>query len=251
MSNSQSPEAYYQQLTALLASAPNLTDFDEEWTLPPDTIRWLGRASAVVRAAVPLGLVATQLDVAIDNLIKTLRTKENAKMIIALMNRALAQLELQLPASAQGAFVSVGSDFDTIAAFAKVLTAATVDVLIVDPYMDETALTDFAVLVSENIPVRLLTDSGSMKAGIEPMAKRWIEQYRDARPLALRATPPRTLHDRLLLVDGADAWILTQSLKDFAKRSPASLQRTDADTAKMKVDAYEGIWSAAAQIAAA
>jgi len=202
----------------------------------------------VVHAAGSLSILPAQLDIAIDNLIKTLRTKQNAQMIIALMNRALAQLELQLPASAQGAFVSVGSDFDAISAFAKVLTASRADVLIVDPYMDETALSDFAVLVPEGISVRLLTDSGSMKAGIEPMAKRWIEQYGDSRPLALRATSPRTLHDRLLLVDEAEAWILTQSLKDFAKRSPASLQRTDPETAKMKIGAYEGIWAGAAEV---
>lgn len=166
------------------------------------------------------------------------------------MNRALAKLELQLPASARGAFVNVGSNFDAIAAFAKVLAAAHEDVVIVDPYMDEKALTEFAVLAPEGVSVRLLTDSSSMKASVELMAKKWIEQYASARPLALRATNPRTLHDRLLLIDGTDAWILTQSLKDFAQRSPASLQRTDPDTAKMKIDAYEGIWAGAAEVCA-
>jgi len=32
-------------------------------------------------------------------------------------------------------------------------------------------------------------------------------------------TTPRAPHDRLIVVDGAQAWTLTQSLKDFAGRS--------------------------------
>ncbi|MED5546220.1 MAG: hypothetical protein VYD90_13300 [Pseudomonadota bacterium] len=140
MANTQSSEAYYQQIAALLADAPDLTDFDEDWSLPDETVRWLGHASALIRAAFPLETLSIQLDSTIDNLIKTFSPKQNARMIISLMNRALANLELQLPASAQGAFVNVGSDFDAIAAFAKVLTTARGDVLIVDPYMDEKAL---------------------------------------------------------------------------------------------------------------
>jgi len=40
------------------------------------------------------------------------------------------------------------------------------------------------------------------------------------------------------------AWILTQSLKDFAKRAPAEIVRAD-DTAALKIDAYEAIWASA------
>lgn len=236
-------EISYQQIASLLADAPNLTAFDEEWNLPPETVRWLGRASAAVRAADPIGMLPTQLDVAIDMLIKTVGTKQNARAIIALMNRALAQLELKLPATGQGAFINVGQDFDASAAFAKVLVAAKTDVLIVDPYMDETALTDFAVLVAEKVQVRLLSDNGSKKAGLEPMAKKWIGQYGGARPLALRVTEPRLLHDRILVIDKDEAWILTQSIKDFAKRSPASMVRTDEETAMLKMSAYEELWA--------
>lgn len=250
MANAQSPEAYYQQIAALLANVPDLTDFDEEWNLPDETVRWLSRASALVRAACPVEMFATQLDMTIDNLIATFQPKQNGRTIISLMNRALAKLEIQLPAAAQGAFVNVGSNFDAITAFAKVLAAVRDEVLIVDPYMDEKALTEFAVLVPEGVAIRLLTDSASMKASLEPMAEKWIEQYAGTRPIALRATAPKTLHDRLILVDGAEAWILTQSLKDFAQRSPASLQRTDPDTAKMKIDAYGDIWTDAAEVCA-
>ena len=248
MPNAQSPEALHQQLAVLLVNTPDLTGFDNKYNLPAQTVQWLGRASAVVQAAFPMAIMSIQLDHAIDQLIRTMRPEENARTIISLINRALAKLEIRLPASAQGAFVSVGSGFDAIAAFSKVLAAAKVDVLIVDPYMDESALTEFAVLVPEGVSVRLLTDSSSMRASLNPMAKRWVEQYGGARPLALRATAPRSLHDRLLIIDTADAWILTQSFKDFARRSPATLQRSDIETAKMKIGAYEEIWATATNV---
>jgi len=48
----------------------------------------------------------------------------------------------------------------------------------------------------------------------------------------------------LLIVDHA-VEPLTQSLKDFAARSPASVVRVDADMAALKVPAYEAMWAAA------
>ncbi len=56
-----------------------------------------------------------------------------------------------------------------------------------------------------------------------------------------RLAPPKTLHDRAIFIDQAEAWILTQSLKDFAKRSPAEIVRAN-DTASMKIAAYEAVW---------
>jgi hypothetical protein len=53
------------------------------------------------------------------------------------------------------------------------------------------------------------------------------------------------LHDRLIIVDWSQVWTLTQSLKDFAARSPASVIRVDGDLARLKIDAYEQLWTAA------
>ncbi|BAM92882.1 hypothetical protein S58_69160 [Bradyrhizobium oligotrophicum S58] len=45
-----------------------------------------------------------------------------------------------------------------------------------------------------------------------------------------------------------DAWTLTQSLKDFAARSPATIVKVDAETAALKVSAYGAIWQTAAAL---
>lgn len=98
--------------------------------------------------------------------------------------------------------------------------------------------------------MHLLTDSHSTKREtMRSPAERWMQQYGDARPIEVRFTAPRQLHDRLIVVDGARVWLLTQSLKDFAGRSPASVIRVDDPVAAaLKRDAYAQLWAAAAPL---
>jgi hypothetical protein len=111
--------------------------------------------------------------------------------------------------------------------------------------MDEKTLTDFAPLALENVSLRLLTDQQTHKPGLRAAAERWHAQHSAKRPLSVRLAPPRTLHDRLIMVDGEKVWILTQSLNAFASRAPASIVRVDGDAASLKIDAYEAMWAAA------
>lgn len=89
----------------------------------------------------------------------------------------------------------------------------------------------------------------SLKAGKRQGAtlRRWVLQHGSARPLSVRFAPQKALHDRAIFIDNAKAWTLTQSLKDFAKRSPAEIVRAD-DTAALKISAYEAIWAGARTI---
>jgi hypothetical protein len=135
-------------------------------------------------------------------------------------------------------------------AIREVLSEAKQNVLIVDAYMDAKVLTDFAPLASEGVAIRLLSDSFSTKAdALLPAAERWAQQFGSARPLEIRLSTPRALHDRLIVADDrAVVWSLTQSLKDFAGRSPALVQRVDKELAEMKADFYAQTWSAATPI---
>jgi hypothetical protein len=56
------------------------------------------------------------------------------------------------------------------------------------------------------------------------------------------------LHDRLIFIDGAQVWLASQSFNALAARSPASIIEIDADTAQLKFDAYEALWSTATVI---
>jgi hypothetical protein len=225
------------QLGRLIETMPNL---EAEGPIPAATLHWLGRAHALVNeVSVPMDSI--KLRMAVDNL-RTAARSFAAQEIYAILYRALAAVEIQVPSSLAGSFIPVGSSFDALAAIAKILQVAKRDVFIVDPYMDESALTEFGQAVPEGVPLRLLADEKDHKPLLAAAATKWAAQFAAARPLAVRLAPSRSLHDRAIFIDGTNAWTLTQSLKDFAKRSPAEIVRAD-DTAGLKIAAYEQIWT--------
>jgi hypothetical protein len=242
---SMDPEALYVQLGRLVETIQDL-DLDE-YQLPSTTQRWLGRAAA---------LIAEVGDISDLDLFRTavrdltgMTTRDRAGQDIALiLYRALAIAEVRAPVSAQGTFILAGNSFDAFAAMGKVLGTATRDILIVDPYLDEKALTDFAPLAREGVSIRLLADGSAPKPTLIPASKRWATQYGAVRPLEVRLAPARTLHDRVIITDAVSTWVLTQSLNAFAGRSPASIVRVDQETAALKVAAYDAIWRGATPI---
>lgn len=238
--SSLTPEALYQQLGVHLANAPDLLACAER----PETMRWLGQAHALVGQID--GLEAMELKSSMGLLSMPLMAEKAARDIMHCLHRVLAKVELAAPAVSVGAFIPAASPFEAFAAVARVFSAALIEVFVVDPYLDERILTEFAPTVPEGVKVRLLTDQQSMKPSFAPAVRRWLAQYGATRPLAVKVTAARTLHDRIILVDGGEAWLLTQSFKDLAARSPATLARVGTDTALLKVDAYEALWAASA-----
>lgn len=163
--------------------------------------------------------------------------------VLGVLYKLLATAEFKAPAPSQGAFIPAGNTFDAMNAVGKVLSDARQSVLIVDPYMDEKALTDFAPLANESVAVRLLADSGAVKPTLLPAVVRWRQQYAGSRPLEARVThQPKLLHDRTIIVDEQTVWILTQSLNAFAARSPATIVRVEGDAVRLKLDAYSDFW---------
>jgi hypothetical protein len=228
-------EALFKQLHALVNKMPHFKVLDD------DSRRWLGRLSALVQETgsisdqVALSSNATRLE-------KPLLREGSVAEIKNILFRALAFAELGAPSAVQGAFIAAGNQFDAFSAVSKILGEAKRTVLFVDPYMDATALTDFAVLAPEGILVRLLADEAAIKASLEPAIPRWLKQQGGARPLEVRVAAARSLHDRSIQIDQTAAWIATQSFKDLAARSPASLSLLDGEAGKMKIEAYETIW---------
>jgi hypothetical protein len=52
-------------------------------------------------------------------------------------------------------------------------------------------------------------------------------------------------HDREIIVDGVDVFVLGQSFNALAERAHTSIVRADAETAALKVAAYRDIWQKA------
>jgi hypothetical protein len=235
------PESLYRQLGRLLETMPDFYS-GAGWTT--DVHKWVARADALVMAS---GDTRDQIEWRAATSALELQPHTSISQMIRILHRVLAAAELKAPASAQGAFIPVGNSFDAFAALAKLLQTATRDVFIVDPYMDETVLTEFGTAVPAGVMLRLLSDRADHKPTLSPAATKWVAQYARQRPLAVRLAPPKALHDRAIFIDSTSAWLLTQSLKDFAKRSPAEIVRAN-DTATLKIDAYEAMWNVAAVV---
>jgi hypothetical protein len=172
-----------------------------------------------------------------------------AHQIAAVVHRAMARVERFVPVSIGGSFIPAGNSLDAMAAVAKVLGKAKADVLIVDPYMDEKALTDFAPTAPEGVQIRLLADEKFRKPALAPAVTRWRTQFGARRPLTARLSPPSALHDRAIFLDGAEVWLVSQSFNSIAAGSPATITKIlDVETATLKLGAYEAIWSASTNI---
>jgi hypothetical protein len=219
---------------------------DGHGRITPEINRWLGRASYLVSQVLGGADTAT-FDAACNNLTSMARDL-SAQTISAIVFRALGAAEGRAPSAARGGFVGVGAALDALQVVGKVLAEAKHDALIVDAYMDSKVFTDFAPTAPAIVSVRLLSDSFSTKPdALRPGMTRWAQQF-PTRPIEVRLAPPRALHDRLIVADKKLAWTLTQSLKDFANRSPALVQRVDAQMASLKIDFYEQLWTKATPV---
>lgn len=237
-----SDETLYLHMGRLVEAMPDIVTPNSE------TIQWLARAVALAEASGETAY-SDRIKLQSNRILKSVSysDREEASRLVQFdIYQLLGKAEISAPISMQGAFIPAGNTFDAFAAFRSLFAKATREILIVDPYMDERCLTDFVGLAPEQVSVRLLSDKGFHKPTLKPAVDRWIDQNNALRPLSAKLTPPKMLHDRLLVIDGTTVWMFTQSLKDFAVRSPASIVAVDADMATLKIPAYENLWATAA-----
>lgn len=168
--------------------------------------------------------------------------------LLPILRRITSELELDIPNGVIQGFIPTGNAFDALVVIGKIFGEAKRDILIVDPYLDETILSDFAITLAEHVTLRLLADAATVKPSLAPACRRWATQYGGIRPIDARLSAGKTLHDRLIVVDLSRVWTVTQSFKDLAMRSPASIIPIASDVAALKLVAYESVWNAAQSI---
>jgi hypothetical protein len=233
------PEELYHYIGRLIEQMPPEPKAGED--TPRAVSEWVARVNALVQeygTSQDKGMMTG----ALPGMMSKVTRGDTLEAIKMLLFNLFGAAELDAPAGARGTFIPVGSGFDFFAAVSKIFQTAQRDVLLVDPYMDETVLTEFGAAVPDGIVLRLLADEKDHKPSLTVAATKWASQNGTAKPLAVRLAPPRSLHDRAVFVDGKEAWTLTQSFKDFAKRSPGEIVRAN-DVAALKIAAYEDIWN--------
>jgi len=236
------PERLFTLLKSLIDTMPDL-----HGAPTIERVQWLARASALIGAS-PNSVEGMRFREAMDALAsKNYTSADNPAAVAArsILIRTFAITELNAPAGSQGAYIPAGNAFDALAAISKVFSGASRSLLVVDPYLDEKLFTDFLPTAPEAVSLQILSDSATCKPSLAPAVARWKAQFTKDRPLAARLAAPRVLHDRMIVVDDATVWIVTQSFNALAQRSPASVAKFDPEPGKLKLDAYRDIWTQA------
>jgi hypothetical protein len=211
---------------------------------------WLAKLDSLLKLMNDtVGLLELRRHVAAHNQSILITGSTNiARYINAILLRNHSFLELKLSPALRGGFIPVGSSFDGFKLVNQIFGRAQASLFVIDPYMDEKILTDFLISTSDNIEVKLLSDQLTHRPTLKVATEKWRLQYGASKPLATKLAAERTLHDRLIIVDDTEVWTVTQSFKDLAIRSPASIIKVDDETARLKSLAYLQMWALSSPI---
>lgn len=232
-----SPEKALAHWRSLVATMPDLLNGP-----PEDVDIWLGKVVALSGADGSMSEVSIKLHVQNFRSPIGLSFQSGLSGIKDHVYSRLAAAELNSPTEVSGAFIPAKNAHDALSAIGGVLESAQQSVLIIDPYLGGDALKKFIVFARETVPIRLLADAKHVKPTLQPAVDAWTQQFGVVRPIEARLSAARSLHDRLIILDGSHAWILTQSFNAFADRAPATIQKADPESAKLKIEAYEDLW---------
>lgn len=158
----------------------------------------------------------------------------------------LSKLELLVPAALQGSFIPPGNTWDAYSAITRVIQTDCNDILVIDPYLNADIFLHYAPHTGARSGLRCLTaQRGQNHPGLVAAAAKWqADPQAQAKSVEVRYADSALLHDRLIILDRKEVWLVSQSFKDIAKRSAASVTKADAELAQMKASHYEEIWNA-------
>ena len=130
---------------------------------------------------------------------------------------------------------SIGKTHNVDKFLRTVFSDAKQDVMIADAYVDDTIFDNLLDKIPETANVSLLY--GNAQGAFSARVKRFRRQYS-----GFNARTHPSLHDRFLIIDNI-GYIIGSSLKDAARKSPATVVRlSPADTKKLCA-LFNGLWS--------
>jgi len=230
------PHILLAQLRGLLARAPSFADYEPTSAKHQE---WLGQSHARVHRW--NALEGSSFKRAADSLVSQLLRDHSLATVFGILNRAIADLEIQLPASPAQAF-GPGAVYDLFKALNSVISSAQSSLLIVDPYMDDTIFDAYLSAVPKTVAIRLLVEGYSAK--VKSAAQRFAAQ--NGNPIEARRSP--AFHDRVIFVDKSECWVLGMSIRKAAESKPTYLAPLSPDIAVLKLSHYEQVWSNATAI---
>lgn len=227
------PNILLAQLRALLERAPDLENYSPT---SREQLAWLGQAHALIKNWDRTE--AIYFSSACDSMVSGLMRDHSLAKIFGILHRAIADLELKVPSSAEVSF-GAGEVYDFFKALNKVIESAEKSIFIIDPYLDHTIFDHYLTARKPSVSVRLLLSH--KPENIVPAAKKYVAQHGQV----LEVRESKALHDRVIFIDNYVCWLIGQSVKDAAKAKPTYLVPLSPDVVPEKLSHYETIWSSA------
>ena len=238
-----SPEQILALLKAAITDAP-MFGYLESRT--EEQLRWVARVDALLKFA---GNIRASVAFDLAKLAIGSSNFDEGKLLQPLYD-AYYLTELSVPSALQGAFIPPGDTWNGYAALVRILQDECDSLLIVDPYISADIFPEFMPHASARSGVRILTTKQTkLHEALLASAEKWKQTHPlPTESVEVRYAETAALHDRLLIIDNKEAWLVSQSIKDIAKRSPASVTRADAEIAIMKAQFYDALWSTSTPI---
>lgn len=227
------PQILLAQLRALLERAPDLGNYSPTSS---EQMTWLAQAHALINKWQRMEAISFRT--ACDFMSSSLMRDSSLTKIFGTIHRAVADLELKVPTDIKVSF-GAGNVYDFFNALTKVIASAEKSIFIIDPYLDHTVFDHYLNSRQAGVKVRLLLSHNAQK--IVPSAQKYVSQYGEV----LELMESKSLHDRVIFIDGDVCWLLGQSLKDAAKAKPTYLVPLPPDVVPEKLKNYEAIWGSA------
>lgn len=226
------------EVRAVLAAVPDFNDYSVS---SEEHRRWLARADAVISRWNRLELVTSRP--AETMLVSPTTRAFHLNRILSTLQRADADLALEGRDSGSQVF-GPGAVYDFFKALRELIESARETLLVVDPYLDAKAFDTYVTGAATSVRVRLLAKKYAAELATA------VAAYTMQHGANVSVRSSDALHDRVVFVDGTTCWVLGQSVKDAANRSPTYIAPLDPESAAMKLIWYEVLWQSAQPVAA-
>lgn len=200
---------------------------------------WLGKAKALMSEWSETKSIP--FNTAVDSLIRNTNRRADCGVVVTFIYDVIARLENSLPQNNDQAF-GPGAAYDFFVALNDTIGSANEKVFIVDPYLDAEVFDGYLQGLKRGVTVRLLTSK--YIDNIRVAAQKYRKQFENH----VEVRKSNELHDRIILVDDEQCWVLGASIKDAALKKPTYLAPLSADVVPCKRTLYDAVWAKAEPI---
>ena len=160
------------------------------------------------------------------------------------LSAAIEEIKLELELDGRddlGQVYEAGKEYDFYTDLKDIIAGASTEIFIIDAYFDGAAFDAYLGTANSGLTIKILC--GNYANDVATYVKKFVAQT-GAR-VEIRKT--KSIHDRVVFLDGSDCWIVGASIKDAGKK-PTYLIPLAPQITPQKIAIYENVWSTASPV---